>query len=277
MTRGQWPAFSAFRDDFRRATERWAALSDELIPLQRAAAEKDTPPYSIETSVVYNRALDEITAESDLRLIVIGDNPGKNEQLAANRRYLVGQSGKLAERFFRQNPELGTDFRTNAVILNKTPVHTAKTSHLRKIAAGGNPAAAALIAESQLWMARRTAELHIALTEGARAGSSPDGGGRSAENGRPPAVFPQAARPPELWLVGYAELKANGVFAAYREALKEAYRDSGAWNQVYVFQHFSMNRFTIDLNRFRSENPNLNLTESLRRLGEIHRKEIFGA
>ena len=101
-----------------------------MFPLQKAAYEKDTPEYPLENAVVYNTSLDSVTEEDDIHLIVVGDNPGKEEQFEKNRKYLVGQSGRIAEGFFRRNEELNTDFRKNVIILNKTPLHTAKTKHL---------------------------------------------------------------------------------------------------------------------------------------------------
>ena len=150
MTKDQWNAFTSFRDDFRAKCAEWArdagALPDRaatesavgdaaargwLAELQKGAAEADhNPAYPLETPVVYNQALDSIAETDDIRLLVIGDNPGKDEQLLKNRRYLVGQAGKLGAGFFRANLELEVDFRKNAVILNKTPIHTAKTKQL---------------------------------------------------------------------------------------------------------------------------------------------------
>ena len=81
----------------------------------------------------------------------------------------------------------------------------------------------------------------------------------------------------ELWLVGYAELKARGIFTLYKEMLKDSYiDDTDAWNRVFVFQHFSMNRFLIDLNAFRSAHKELTLKNSLETLGTAHKNEIFG-
>ncbi|MDE6718512.1 MAG: hypothetical protein K2J68_01460, partial [Treponemataceae bacterium] len=221
-------------------------------------SQKDTPPYPVQTPVVYNRALDEITRDDEIRLIVIGDNPGKDEQLEKNNRYLVGQSGKIAEGFFRKNPALGIQFRKNAIILNKTPIHTAKTSHL-KFLAKNSERIARLILQSQIWLAQKTAQLHKALLAS------------------------------ELWLVGYAELKPKGIFVPYRDALLEEYRgeknygaeNRKAWERVFVYQHFSMNRFLIDLKEFSgAENcaafDEASLKKNLEALGAKHRREIFG-
>ena len=51
-----------------------------------------------------------------------------------------------------------------------------------------------------------------------------------------------------------------------------------AWKNVFVFQHFSMNRFTIDLGEFSKKNgKNLpdNLKKQLNLLGTLHKEEIF--
>ena len=99
---------------------------------------------------MYNRSIDDIKKEDDIKIILIGYNPGKDEQLERNRRYLVGQSGKIADGFFRKNPELGIDFRKNVLILNKTPLHTAKTKKLTLLIKEGPPLVANIILKNQI-------------------------------------------------------------------------------------------------------------------------------
>lgn len=238
---------------------RWASAAEDLRRLQQTIAESDgVPAYPAETPIVYNRALDEITAEDDIKLIIVGDNPGKDEQLAKNCRYLVGQSGKTAENFFRRNPELGIDFRKNVIILNKTPLHTAKTKELARLSAL-NRTAETILRESQLWMAEHTACLHRQLFAYSRAGTSC-----------------------ALWLVGYAELKSRGIFLPYRDRLLASYTaphpqknvQHPACAEIYVFQHFSMNRFFIDLKQH--TDPLLSLEQNIRNVGILHRNEILG-
>ena len=251
MTEKQWKALNEFKDVFKTQIEAWETAFPELAELQKKAAkEANTPDYSFETPVVYNSDLDRLTREDEIKLIVIGDNPGKDEQLLKNQRYLVGQAGKIADGFFKRNPELGIDFRKNVIILNKTPVHSAKTAQLKKIAKLGGEGVAALLEESQIWMAQKTAELHKAFFENC-----------------------------ELWLVGYSELKEKGLFTSYRDILKQSI--SGAqWDKVFVFQHFSMNRFTIDLAEYTKQNEavlkNKSLKETIAQLGILHKTEIFG-
>ena len=278
MTDLQWKAFCDFKKIFIEKIDEWNKRCPQLQVLQEAAAKAaNTPSYSFETPIVYNRDLDRFTRDDDIKLIVIGDNPGKDEQLLKNNKYLVGQAGKIADGFFKRNPELGVDFRKNVIILNKTPVHSAKTNQLKHIIKNGGVQVAALIQESQLWMAEQTAKLHSALCSGA------SGGGVA----------------PELWLVGYAELKGKGIFIPYRDKLKESYgvctagtdlagangtkgtdllvSGAYAWSKVYVFQHFSMNRFTIDLGELTEEHSwdSLSLIDRIHKTGHLHKSEIF--
>lgn len=248
MNKTQWKAFCTFRTNFKTQISLWNSqlekegISQVLSDKQKELALADSvPDYQIETPLVYNTALDDITPEDDLKLIVIGDNPGKDEQLIKNRRYLVGQSGKIAEGFFRRNPILGIDFRKNVIILNKTPIHTAKTKELKKLAIS-NDFFAQLLLESQIWMAKHTAKLHQELQC-------------------------------QLWLVGYGELKKRGVFLPYAEILKRCYTNSTIADNVFVFQHFSMNRFLIDLRAH--TDTKFSLKQNIENIGRIHRKEIL--
>jgi hypothetical protein len=250
MTNEQWTAFAGFRDRFRAACAQWLDTAGGetgwLAQLQKEAADSDeTPAYPIETPIVYNRSLDALTRGDEIKLIVVGDNPGKDEQLERNRRYLVGQAGKLGDGFFRRNPELGIDFRRNAVILNKTPIHTAKTRQIAYLRRNGGDRFASLLAETQLWMARETAALAEALGCG-------------------------------LWLVGYGELKPAGLFAEYAAELTRCGHGdtSGLADSVRLYQHFSMNRFSIDL-KDRAVSG-VTLAENLARIGQSHRREILG-
>ena len=121
-------------------------------------------------------------------------------------------------------------------------------------------------------MAGKTAELHKALC---KAASSQDSA-------------------PELWLVGYAELKNRGIFLSYRDELKKAYQasenakntitspDSAAqfsaknfWDKVFVYQHFSMNCFTTDLKKYMEKTGQTDKKTALSELGLLHKNEIF--
>ena len=253
MNLSQWKAFCSFREEFRDICQKWKDEYSEILkPLQKQTANQDkVPDYPIENSIVYNTDLDKITQNDEIKLILIGDNPGKNEQLQVNQKYLVGLSGKIADNFFKKNSELKTDFRKNVIILNKTPIHTAKTKELLFLA-NQNEKLKNLLTESQIWMAKKTVELHIALDC-------------------------------KMWLVGYAEVKEKGIFKEYRQTLLSEYQKSqqakDTYKKFFVFQHFSMNRFLIDLSDFTKtlENTENNPLENrLEKLGTIHKKQIFG-
>lgn len=257
MTNFQWECFNKFRNTFKDMVTQWNNQAKSLIIVQEKAMEFfKNVDYELQTPIVYNTALDEITQKDEIKLIVIGDNPGKDEQLAKNQKYLVGQAGKLGNNFFKNHDELGIDFRKNVIILNKTPIHSAKTNQLKKFATFGGKEIENLIKETQIWMAQETAKLHQKLLQG-------------SEN----KDFPQ------LWLVGYSELKEKGIFTEYKNELKKQFQTSeeakNAWDNVFVYQHFSMNRFSIDLKEFSTENKNLDLKTQLKTLGKKHKDEIF--
>lgn len=257
MTNFQWECFNKFRNTFKDMVTQWNNQAKSLIIVQEKAMEFfKNVDYELQTPIVYNTALDEITQNDEIKLIVIGDNPGKDEQLTKNQKYLVGQAGKLGNSFFKNHEELGIDFRKNVIILNKTPIHSAKTNQLKKFATFGGKEIENLIKETQIWMAQETAKLHQNLLKG-------------SEN----KDYPQ------LWLVGYSELKEKGIFTDYKNELKKQYQTSeeakNAWDNVFVYQHFSMNRFSIDLKEFSTENKNLDLKTQLKTLGKKHKDEIF--
>ncbi|UTC49699.1 hypothetical protein [Treponema sp. OMZ 855] len=263
MTDREWQAFSVFRTGFKAVCRQWLTRCDyeysapdettssversanrgKLHLLQQAAAaDNKTPAYPQETPIVYNHSLDEVQASDRIKLIIISDNPGKNEQLHKNQRYLIGQAGKVAEGFFRRNPELAIDFRREVIILNKTPVHTAKTKELNYLLKHGGEQFRNLFEETQEWLAANTAALQRVL-------------------GCP------------LWLVGYGELRKKSLFTAYAEELRRQYGGKSE-APVYVFQHFSMNCFAIDFKKL--SDAHTSTAENLRAIGLLHRKEVLG-
>jgi hypothetical protein len=225
-------------DDLIRELPGLAAVQQKLV--NRRAG----PAYTVETPVVYNGALDSIDAGDDLRLILVADNPGRREQAAENRRYLVGPSGKLAEKFFRENLALGIEFRKNVLILNKTPIHTPRTVELAELCRlGGEEVAEAVIA-SQEAMARLLSAFHEALA------------------------------PVPVWIIGYSEMRTGGIFEAYTETIRAWYkRRPKRKTELFFYRHFSMNQFTIDLRRQAREGEGR--ADTLARMGAAYRERIL--
>ena len=261
MNRSAWNQFVKTRDHYRAALEelrrslpKLRGLQQQLVNAKVAAG--SGPAYTVETSIVYNGALDDVRAGDEIGLIMVADNPGRREQAAENRRYLVGPSGKIAEKFFRENPGLGIDFRKNVIILNKTPIHTPRTADLRELRRLGTDALARALAESQRTMARLLLEFHRALS--GRAGAAPP-----------------------VWIIGYSEMKRGGIFEAYTETLGELYGPASGRtaaaphrDRLFLYRHFSMNQFTIDLRQQAA--PGERIDTSLERIGAAYRQRILG-
>jgi len=251
LNRGEWNRFVKARDRFRRTIDELARSLPKLKGIQQKLADSRADgkaSYTVETPVVYNSALDEITSGDEIKLILVADNPGRREQAAENRRYLVGPSGKIAKKFFLDNPALGVDFSKNVIILNKTPIHSPRTTELRELcrmeAQTGRCSISNALEESQRTMASLLLEFHEALNT-------------------------------SVWITGYSEMKKGGIFQVYTESLKELYAGrEEMYKQIYFYRHFSMNQFTIDLKQ--QSLPGETLEKSLRRIGDAYRLRILG-
>ncbi|MDR3192941.1 MAG: hypothetical protein LBT87_07740 [Treponema sp.] len=240
-------AFVAARERYR---EELGALERKVPGLGKLQQElvdrRSGPAYPVETPVVYNRALDDVGPADRIRLILVADNPGRREQAAENRRYLVGPSGKIAEAFFRNNPELGIDFHRNVVILNKTPVHTPRTADLAELCRL-DPEIAGLVEASQRIMAALLLEFHRALA------------------------------PAPVWISGCSQMRRGGIFAAYTESLARIYSEkanAALRESLFLYRHFSMNQFTIHLRQ--ETRPGEKTEETLLRIGRAYRERILG-
>ncbi|MCL1992662.1 MAG: uracil-DNA glycosylase family protein [Spirochaetes bacterium] len=262
MTQDAWDKFVKARARFKQSVEETSLsapflknLQQELVDGRQSDGQSNAAGYTVDTPVVYNRSLDDVSPNDEIRLILVGDNPGRREQALENRRYLVGPSGKIAQKFFAGQPALGIDFYKNVIILNKTPIHTPRTVQLRDLCRTKTHGAelAKILEESQRAMAHLLLEFHNCFCD------SDD------------ETIP-------VWIIGYSEMKKNGVFHSYTETLKELYTAAGRkkmHDRLFLFRHFSMNQFTIDLKQqaLPSEPP----SESLLRIGAVYRQRILGS
>jgi hypothetical protein len=242
--KADYGAFCRCRDDFRAIVRDIQNAIPDLQELQQILiASRAGPDYHVDTPVVYNTALDEVNEDSDIRLIFVADNPGRREQAAKNRRYLVGHSGKIADNFFKNEPRLGIDFRKNVIILNKTPVHTPRTICLKDLCVLGGNRLKAVLDESEAKMAALLAGFFAAL------------------------------RAP-VWISGYSEMRKNGVFERYTLSLRDLLRHGALdKNSVFLYRHFSMNQFTIDLRQ--KIQPGESVASALHRIGAAYRDRIL--
>ena len=251
MNKETWAAFSKAVKHYRSLINKTeTSLPGISKYIQKLVNTREGPSYIIKTPVVYNEALDEVNADSEIKMILVGDNPGRREQ--ESRRYLVGPSGKIAEKFFRDNPELGIDFRKNVLILNKTPIHTPRTADLKALCAIGGKQLEALILSTQQEMAKLLYEFWLVLN-----------------------AHQKSRKCCEIWVIGYSEMKKNGIFQQYTETLTDLCKSNPIFKEnIHFFRHFSMNQFTIDLKK-RAESGE-SVGESLGRIGKIYRERILG-
>jgi hypothetical protein len=249
MTKEAWSAFRKTAVRYRALVNDITAAMPNLTALIQTLVDKrDGPSYTVDTPAVYNLALDDFTPDSEIKLVLAADNPGRREQAKENRRYLVGPSGKIAEKFFRDNPCLGIDFRKNALILNKTPIHTPRTAELRELCAMEDHALRNAVISSQAAMAKLLAEFWKAL------------GGETT--------------PIKVWIIGYSEMKKGGIFETYTETLKSlCAANPQLKDSILFFRHFSMNQFTIDLKQ--QTRPGETTEESLLRIGTAYRERVL--
>jgi len=247
MEAAVWKNFIKAREHFRQYTNELDQSLPGLKNIQQKLADsRSKATYKIETPVVYNSALDDITINDAIKLILVADNPGRREQSSDNRRYLVGPSGKIANKFFKDNPALGIDFIKNVIILNKTPIHSPRTAELKKICGmeKNNTQILKALENSQKKMAELLFQFHEAL-------------------GCP------------VWITGYSEMKNGGIFEIYTNRLKELYLNKKEmYKQVFIYRHFSMNQFTIDLKRQALTGENVK--KCLKRIGTAYRERILG-
>jgi len=246
MNKETWKTFRKTINRFRLLIENINVLLPDLSAvIQQLVDSREGPSYTVDTPVVYNMALEDFTRDSEIKLILVGDNPGRREQ--ENRRYLVGPSGKIAEKFFRDNPELGIDLRKNVLILNKTPIHTPRTTELKTLYSLGSETLKDAVLSSQKAMAELL-EKFWTLSAGTII----------------------------IWIIGYSEMRKGGIFEMYTETLKTLCTANPSFKEsIFLFRHFSMNQFSIDLKN--QALPGENLRKSLERIGRTYRERILGA
>lgn len=242
MTQVEWGEFFNFRNDFCNKCKSWSkSYAEQLNTLLQINDIQNAP-------VVYNTLLDKITQDNNIRLILIADNPGKNERI--KQKYLIGNAGKLAANFFNSHSDLGILFPAEVLILNKTPFYSARTAELKIILKNSSNELHDAIIKSMEYMARATFLLHKTFNV-------------------------------PLWITGYSALGVRGVFEPYGNTLVALYKGNNTlWQSVFLFQHFSMNRFSIDYNNYCKNIAtcpanNCSTLDILQKLGKYHKEKIF--
>jgi len=244
MTKKSYINFLKIRDSFKDYCSKILLENPGLIEFQKKLVlSRGSAFYKVENPVLYNSALDKITEESEIKLILIADNPGKKEQSNEKKSYLVGPSGKIAENFFAKEKSLKIDFRKNVIIINKCPVHTPRTAELKILEQLGGEKIRSLIEDSQKRMALLACEFYSALSV-------------------------------PIWITGYSEMRRHGIFETWtKEVCTFLQKELIKNDDVFLFRHFSMNQFTIELNK--EKKPGEDTSTVLRRIGKRFFEEII--
>lgn len=195
MTKTQFKKFEILREEFKKKIEEWNTKYPE---------HKD--------DFVYNTALDRITEKNNIKLIIVGDNPGKDEKVKGE--YFVGKTGKMCQTFFTKalEGEGVKDFEKNVIVLNKTPISTAKTLDL----ADETKFSKEMVAETQRWMAELTANLCETFKL-------------------------------DAFIIGSSLFAPGKLFEPFARSLKENFTRLDS-KFILVFKHFSYGHFIKDWN-----------------------------
>jgi hypothetical protein len=173
---------------------------------------------------------------------------------------------------------MGIDFRKNVIILNKTPIHTPRTIELKDLEK---------IYQKDTPPPSKSSQNDILpLPNSSRNDISPpplrggiEGGGDfpSTLNKSQQIMaeilldfqkaLSQNGRIMPIWITGYSEMGPKGLFSPYTKALQEIYKNETVLKEeIYIYRHFSMNQFTIDLKQKAREGIDL------KGLGKMYRK-----
>ncbi len=222
---------------FEEQIDRWNDQHPKLIHEISHIAAAHKTAYPLENPIVYNRALEKISSP---RLIVVADNPGKDEQLNKNQKYLVGKSGVTMRNYLRNNSiVLHPD--SQVVILNKTPIHTPSTALLKHIVEHRS-----LLIETEQFMARLLKSMHD--------------------------IFP--ALP--IWIIGMSEITAHGIFAPWRKKIIEMANNSPSFSKsLLCYKHFAYGNFSKEVSTLQKRQPTLSLQEAVEQVGRKGSSHCF--
>lgn len=221
-------------EDFRKQCHSW---NEELTSL---------PEHLAGYLAVFNERL--LKQEpTDIRYILIGDNPGKEERKV--REYFVGGAGMTARLFFERY--LVKDFDRQVLCLNKTPIHTNVTAGLGSLLENKQ----ALIRDSQTYMANLAYTLHKQLQKPVVVCGFGDCRASGKYRG-------------ERWPLRLEQPKIGTYFF---NQLRENFRDSA--EQLYLVKHFSHDKFFEDFNiQAYWNDPEGRFLE----IGSQYRRELLG-
>jgi len=220
-------------------TKKYSRLKNDIQELVNERKKKNR--YPVNEVILYNNNLEKVDPKK-IKYILVGDNPGVEEQRCGYYFAETGRAGQLARVFFKKHM-LVDCFDCEVLVLNKTFIHTPTTKGLKKLTANHE----SLIKESQEYMAKLLLEIMQALP----------------------------SDKVEVWVVGISQMRdKKGVFQWFREELKNCDQ-----KRVRLFKHFSYGHFCRDLGLSAKCTDKIGekaLKEILKIKGNGYRREILG-
>lgn len=209
--------------------------------------QKEYPQWA--DQIVFNEDLLRLSSQ-EVRFILVGDNPGKEEQ--KNRRYLIGTAGKGARRFFEETAGLVTSFEKEVMVLNKTPVFTPSTMDLGDLAEINS-----LLEESQKYMASFMIWMQKLLN--CPLWITGFGGCRNAKG---------------EWNLKPAKTRPLGVF--FQSLREEAIKKGINQKEIRFFKHFSYAHFQKDAHQQEIPKNREEYLQKLNKIGDTYGENFFG-
>lgn len=196
---------------------------------------------------IYNKQLDNIDVKK-IKYILVADNPGKNEK--QHGRYLVGESGVAARCFLKSEFNI-SDFDSEVLVLNKTPIYSDKTQELIELYNEYED----ILIESQEYMSNLLFKIHsIIKCKVFIIGFS------NCRNG-------------SGWLV--ENHNNNRVLPYFFKELINLYSSNKLKKEIYLYKHFSMMQFFRDISNEIGYEKYKDLESEILKLGRKYRKELM--
>ena len=201
-----------------------------------------------ELEFIYNKQLDSIDINK-IKYILVADNPGEKEKL--HKRYLVGESGVASRCFFKAELNI-SDFDSEVLVLNKTPIYSNTTKELVDLYGKHYK----ILIESQEYMCNLLFEIHKIIQCNVFI-----------------MGFSECRNGGKKWIV--ENHKNERSLPYFFRELINLYGDDKLKEKIHLYKHFSMMQFFRDIsNKIGPERYN-DLEKQILKLGESYRKELM--
>jgi|GEM_PF-4215404 len=238
----------AFKIFYEKVNEQYKKIFKQL--LEEMYEEQSLNPF------VFNKDLENIDL-SKVKYILVGDNPGINEQKVS--RYLIGSAGEIARDFF-ENEGLVYDFDEEVLVLNKTFLFTTRTEDLDVIYYNSEleEEHRNCMQEIEEFMAQMVFDIHTVYPEI-----------------QPMIIGFAGCRGGKEWLQTTKDQKyflKKNTLPYFFSKLTKLY-NSSSLKKPLILKHFSYKQFNIDYNNHKNDEQTT--LETLSIISDINSKGLF--